>query len=93
MSVDPTDPTFHDEDSARAYCKAKRWPARRLFCPHCGSVNVHRLEGKSHRDVLIQCNDRLAICCSDRGVVSAIGIPSTGCVQPWAYTTYNTLCH
>ncbi len=59
MSVDPTDPMFHDEDAARAYFEAQRWPDGKPFCPHCGAFNVHRLEGRSHRAGLIQCNDCL----------------------------------
>jgi transposase-like protein len=58
-SVDPRDPMFHDEDAARAYFEAQRWPDGKPFCPHCGTFNVHRLEGKSHRAGLIQCNDCL----------------------------------
>lgn len=59
MSVDPTDKMFHDEDAARAYFEAQRWPDGKPVCPHCGTGNVHRLEGKSHRPGLIQCNDCL----------------------------------
>jgi len=59
MSVDPRDPMFHDEDAARAYFEAQRWPDGRAFCPHCGTINVHRLVGKSHRPGLFQCNDCL----------------------------------
>lgn len=56
MPVDPRDPMFHNEDAARAYFEAQRWPDGAPFCPHCKSYNVHRLEGKSHRPGLIQCN-------------------------------------
>ena len=58
-NTDPRDAIFHDEDEARAYFEAQRWPDGKPFCPHCGSVNVHRLEGASHRPGLIQCNDCL----------------------------------
>ncbi|MFM9849463.1 MAG: IS1595 family transposase [Hyphomicrobiaceae bacterium] len=58
-NTDPRDAIFHDEDKARAYFEAQRWPDGKPFCPHCGSVNVHRLEGASHRPGLIQCNDCL----------------------------------
>jgi transposase-like protein len=50
---------FHAEDAARAYFEAQRWPDGKPVCPHCGTQNVHRLEGKSHRAGLIQCNDCL----------------------------------
>ena len=56
MSVDFTNPIFCDEDKAREHLEGLRWPDG-AFCPHCGSVNVHRLEGKSHRAGLFQCND------------------------------------
>ena len=56
MNIDPRDPIFHDEDKAREYFEALRWPDGKPFCPHCGADNVHRLEGESHRPGLIQCN-------------------------------------
>ena len=59
MNVDPRDPIFHDEDKAREYFETQRWPDGKPFCVHCGATNVHRLEGKSHRAGLIQCNDCL----------------------------------
>src|SRR5580658_4587090 len=55
MSVDLTNPIFNDDDKARTHLEALRWPDG-PFCPHCGSVNVHRLQGKSHRPGLFQCN-------------------------------------
>ena len=55
MSVDFTNPIFTDEDKAREHLEALRWP-HRASCAHCGSENVHRLEGKSHRPGLFQCN-------------------------------------
>lgn len=56
MSVDFSNPIFCDDDKAREHLEKLRWP-KGPFCPHCGSVNVHRLEGKSHRKGLFQCND------------------------------------
>ena len=59
MAIDLTNPIFHDEDKAREHMEALRWPEG-PFCPHCGEVeNVRRLEGKSHRKGLIQCNSCL----------------------------------
>ena len=58
VSVDPRDPMFHDEDKAREYFEAQRWP-NGPTCPHCGSDHVHRLEGEKHRAGLLQCNDCL----------------------------------
>jgi hypothetical protein len=36
MRVDLTDPIFHDEDKAREWLEAARWP-NGPTCPHCGS--------------------------------------------------------
>jgi transposase-like protein len=49
-------PRFTDETAARKHLEALQWPDG-PFCPHCGSFNATRLEGKKHRDGLIQCND------------------------------------
>jgi len=57
MSVDLTDPIFHDEEAARAYFESIRWPDGVASCPHCGvSGENTRVMGKSHRPGLIQCN-------------------------------------
>ena len=51
-----TDPMFHDDDAARAHLEALRWP-NGATCPHCGAVDgITRLQGKSHRPGLHQCN-------------------------------------
>jgi transposase-like protein len=46
------------EDEARAILEGIRWP-KGIFCPHCGSEKVTRIEAKSDkiRDGVIQCND------------------------------------
>src|SRR3954451_11320924 len=49
-------PRFIDPVAARKHLEAIRWPDG-PYCPHCGSFNATRLEGKKHRDGLIQCND------------------------------------
>ena len=54
--VDLTDPLFHDEDKAREWLEAKRWPNGPV-CPHCGSVNVARMGGTSGRPGLFYCPD------------------------------------
>lgn len=54
-----TDPIFHDLDAAREHLEAIRWPEG-PFCPHCGNADpdtVTRMEGKSHRAGLYQCNE------------------------------------
>lgn len=49
-------PRFIDPVAARKHLEALRWPDG-PECPHCGSLRATRLEGKKHRDGLIQCND------------------------------------
>jgi transposase-like protein len=59
MNIDLTNPIFHDENKAREHLEAQRWP-NGPFCPHCGEVdNLCRLQGKSHRPGLFQCNSCL----------------------------------
>lgn len=53
---DLTNPIFSDAEKAREHLEAVNWPEG-PFCPHCGETeNVTRLQGKSHRPGLIQCN-------------------------------------
>ena len=56
---DLTNSIFTDAEKAREHLEAINWPEG-PFCPHCGEVeNVTRLQGKSHRAGLIQCNSCL----------------------------------
>jgi transposase-like protein len=48
-------PRFIDPVAARKHLEALRWPEG-PECPHCGLINATRLEGKKHRDGLLQCN-------------------------------------
>ncbi len=51
-----TAPIFTDADKAREHLEAINWPEG-PYCPHCGECeNVTRMQGKSHRAGLIQCN-------------------------------------
>lgn len=53
-----TDPIFNNEDKAREHLESIRW-ADGVYCPHCGNADqasLRRLEGKSHRPGLFQCN-------------------------------------
>ncbi|MBE5073969.1 IS1595 family transposase [Erythrobacteraceae bacterium E2-1 Yellow Sea] len=51
-----TDPIFTDVEKAREHLEALNWPNGPV-CPHCGEVErVCRLQGKSHRAGLVQCN-------------------------------------
>src|SRR5690349_23503870 len=57
--IDILNPIFTDADKAREHLERLTWP-NGPTCPHCGEAeNVHRLEGKSHRPGLIQCNSCL----------------------------------
>jgi len=44
------------EDEARAYLEGLRWPDGPV-CPHCGSDDCTRMNGKAHRKGCIQCNN------------------------------------
>lgn len=56
MTADLTNPIFTDETKAREYLEMARWPDG-PYCPHCGeTVHLRKLEGKSHRSGLHQCN-------------------------------------
>jgi transposase-like protein len=54
VTIDLTDPIFHDEQAARAYFEAQRWPTG-PYCPHCGSVEVIRMMGAKHRTGAFNC--------------------------------------
>jgi transposase-like protein len=43
------------EDEARDYFEKVRWPSGRV-CPHCGSLESKKLEGKAHRAGLYKCS-------------------------------------
>jgi transposase-like protein len=43
------------EDQAREYFEQIRWPNGRV-CPHCGSVESNKLQGKAHRVGLYKCS-------------------------------------
>jgi transposase-like protein len=54
--TDLTDPMFHDDDAARAHLESILWPNGPV-CPHCGATEgLTRLQGKTTRPGLIQCN-------------------------------------
>jgi transposase-like protein len=38
---------FNDENQAREFLEAKRWPNGEVFCPHCGEIGAYRLTAKS----------------------------------------------
>jgi len=55
MNINITDPIFHDEAKATAHLEASRWPDG-AFCPHCGSVKVRKMGGKTQAGMFL-CND------------------------------------
>jgi transposase-like protein len=56
MTIDLTNPIFHDEDAARAHMERARWP-NGPTCPHCGAFDrITRMEGEKHRAGTFQCN-------------------------------------
>src|ERR1700692_2384124 len=56
MSIDLTDPIFHDETKAREWLEQARWP-NGVNCPHCGSLRPAVMGGKGHRPGLYHCPD------------------------------------
>jgi transposase-like protein len=82
---DLTNPIFHDADKAREHLESIMWPDGPT-CPHCGEYeNVTRLQGKSHRAGLIQCNSCLKNFTVTVGTVferSKIGL------NKWLFATY-----
>ena len=55
MTADLTNPVFIDEAAAVSHLEASRWPDG-VNCPHCGSVKVRRMEGKTQAGMFL-CND------------------------------------
>jgi len=57
MQIDLTNPIFSDEEKARAYLEAQRWP-NGVNCPFCGGLDeVKPLESKAHGPGWYHCND------------------------------------
>jgi transposase-like protein len=57
--TDLTAPHFHNEHAARDHIEASRWP-NGVVCPHCGSLNVMRMAGKTQAGMFL-CRD-----CADK---------------------------
>lgn len=55
MTLDLTNPVFHDETKAREYLEALHWP-QGAECPHCGLINATKVAGKTARPGLYMCN-------------------------------------
>lgn len=55
MAQSITDPIFHNEAKALAHIEASRW-AGEPACPHCGSLDVRKMGGKTQAGYWL-CND------------------------------------
>jgi transposase-like protein len=56
-TINLTDPIFHDEDKAREYLEAQRWPDG-VSCPFCGGFDaVSTLKSEAHGPGWYHCND------------------------------------
>ena len=55
MNVNITNPIFHDEAKALTHIEVSRWNGE-PNCPHCGSLRVRRMEGKTQTGMFL-CND------------------------------------
>jgi len=55
MDINITDPIFHDAAKAEAHIEASRWNGEPV-CPHCGSLHVRRMAGKTQAGIFL-CND------------------------------------
>jgi transposase-like protein len=55
MTCDLANPIFTDEAKATEHMEANRWPDG-ANCPHCGSLNVHKMAGKTQAGMFL-CND------------------------------------
>lgn len=55
MALNLNDPVFHDDQKAREFLEAQRWPNGPV-CPHCGEKKeVRRMEGGSHQPGMCSC--------------------------------------
>ncbi|MFZ3328158.1 MAG: IS1595 family transposase [Methylocella sp.] len=83
MTCDLANPIFTDEAKATAHMEADRWPDR-AYCPHCGSLNVHKMAGKTQAGMFL-CND-----CRDKFTVRTGSIFERSHIplRKWLLATY-----
>jgi transposase-like protein len=55
MAVTLSDPMFNNEAAALQHIERSRW-GNNPYCPHCGSLRVRRMEGKTQAGMFL-CND------------------------------------
>src|ERR1700719_3948010 len=58
MTIDLTNPIYHDEDAARRHMEWLLWPFGPV-CPHCGVMDdrITKLQGHSSRPGVFKCKD------------------------------------
>jgi transposase-like protein len=83
MACDLSNPIFTDEVKAIEHMETDRWPDG-VYCPHCGSFNVHKMAGKTQAGMFL-CND-----CRDKFTVrtGAIFERSHIPLRKWLLATY-----
>jgi transposase-like protein len=78
-----TTPEFTNETAAIAHLEASRWPDQ-VSCPHCGSLNVHRMAGQTQAGYFL-CNDcRDKFTCRTGTVLERSHIP----VHKWLFAIH-----
>jgi transposase-like protein len=62
MNIDLTNPIFQNEEIATSHMEGNRWPDG-VVCPLCGSVNVHRMAGKTQAGMFLcnGCRDKFTV--------------------------------
>jgi transposase-like protein len=83
MTCDLANPIFTDEAKATEHMEADRWP-NGVNCPHCGSLNVHKMAGKTQAGMFL-CND-----CRDKFTVRTGSIFARSHIplRKWLMATY-----
>jgi transposase-like protein len=83
MTCDLANPIFTDEAKATEHMEADRWP-NGVNCPHCGSLNVHKMAGKTQAGMFL-CND-----CRDKFTVRTGSIFARSHIplRKWLLATY-----
>jgi transposase-like protein len=75
---------FHDETAAIKWIEASRWPNGEVVCPLCGSLDVHRMAGKTQAGMFL-CNDcREKFTCRTGTVMERSHIP----LHKWLLATH-----
>ena len=66
MTVNLTNPIFHDENKARDHFEKIRWP-NGPYCPHCGNADPEEDDHQTHQQ-----NLTVRACISARSAVSSL---------------------